>query len=94
MSGQDNRATDQCVCGRPRSLHYPYTPTNCRGFQSAPQPNRPPPVPDSFHRIVAVRIGGKWSAEVFGEGKVGQGFAKSWLDAVNAAIEDLKEKVA
>jgi hypothetical protein len=53
-----------------------------------------PPVPDSFHRIAAVRIGGKWSAEVFGEGKVGQGFAKGWLDAVNAAMEDLKEKVS
>ena len=101
------RRIDLCTCGKPRvhpihgsKVEYGqqlFTPeTGVHAFMPNPQPvvlaRTPPPVPDPFHRITAVRVGGKWSVEVYGSGKIGQGFAQKWLDAVNAAIEDLKEK--
>lgn len=96
------RRTDLCTCGQPResSVHtgpfdasvpgaplHPFTPN--------PQPG-PLPAPAAFNRILATRVNGTWVATVFdgpkSEGKIGTGQAQQWRDAVDAAIEDLREK--
>jgi hypothetical protein len=59
-----------------------------------PNPQPPPlPEPAAFHRIHALRLNGAWVAEVYGA-KMGRGQAVRWMDAVEAALEDLKEKTS
>lgn len=43
-------------------------------------------------RVTATRFSGMWVATVLGDGVVGYGQAAEWTDAINAAIEDLREK--
>ena len=98
------RRIDLCTCGKPRedAVHGE------RGSDSSvitlgplghafmPNPQPPPLLdPAAFHRIHALRLNGVWVAEVYGtRKKVGRGQAALWADAVNAAIEDLKEKTS
>jgi hypothetical protein len=98
---QMRRRIDLCTCGKPREdavhgCHVSYGGGNeppagtLHSFMPNPQP---PPIPTtSFNRIHVLRINGTWSADVYDGAKVGRGQAALWLDAVNAAIEDLKEK--
>ena len=94
------RNIDLCTCGKPRvdAVHgmrvaYETNPNpNLHTFHPNPQPSAPPPTPEPFHRISAVRNVGWWVVDVYGTNKRGHGQAKNWLDAVNAAIEDLSEK--
>lgn len=75
----------------------PYAPNPGHRFMPNPQP---PPLPNGVvvrstpdESIVAVRRGGTWEAVIRGvTNKQGRGQAATWLDAVNAAIEDLQEK--
>jgi len=96
------RRIDLCTCGKPREdgVHGPRTlgaaPIGRHDFMPNPQP---PPLPDpaAFHRIHALRLNGVWVAEVYGSGsfpKMGRGQAIQWMDAVTAALEDLKEKTS
>ncbi len=90
------RRIDLCACGKPREdiAHNDLDPAyHSQGHPFHPNP-QPPPLPTStpFHRIHAVRLNNVWVAEVHGVGKMGHGQAAVWLDAVNAAIEDLKDK--
>lgn len=50
------------------------------------------PDPGEFSVIHAWRFQGVWRADVSKHGSAGHGQAASWIDAVNAAIEDLEEK--
>jgi hypothetical protein len=91
------RRIDLCTCGKPREdrVHNDLDPAyHAEGhtFMPNPQPSPLPPAPPLYHRSHAVRINNVWVTEVYGSGKMGHGQAKEWLPAVNAAIEDLKEK--
>jgi hypothetical protein len=96
---ETRRRIDLCTCGQPREaavhgmrVSYETNPNpNLHPFHPNPQPP-PLPVAVPFHRVSAVRNLGAWIAEVYAPGKIGRGQAATWLAAVNAAIEDLKEK--
>lgn len=94
----DARRTDLCTCGKSHNdvvHHVQGLGAPIQGahtFMPHPQPPALPPHDLTFHRVSAVRNVGWWVAEVYAVGKIGRGQAKQWLDAVNAAVEDLKEK--
>lgn len=100
---ETRRRIDLCTCGKPQmhpihgtKVEYGQqlftAETGLHAFMPNPQPVTPPPTPEPFHRISAVRNLGWWVVDVYAANKRGHGQAKNWLDAVNAAIEDLSEK--
>lgn len=94
------RRIDLCTCGEPREARVHDTLGVSHGtfphvwhvFMPNPQPLALP-VKLEFTRITAFWNGSAWTARVqFLEAPIGHGQAATWLDAVDAAIEDLSEK--
>jgi hypothetical protein len=86
------RRIDLCTCGKPREdgVHME---EGAMTHLFMPNPQPPPvPVATDLTRISATRSGGTWAAIVQSDRDTGYGQAAAWIDAVNAAIEDLKEK--
>lgn len=95
---ETRRRIDLCTCGQSRDAEVHGVRNTVLGHMfTNSQPPAPPaassPKSHAFHRIHAVRINSVWITEVYGSGKMGHGQAKEWLTAVEAAIEDLKEKL-
>jgi hypothetical protein len=96
---ETRRRIDLCTCGKPRehSAHnaerFRLGAIDAHGFMPLPQP---PPLPADAtvaHRIIATCIDNSWRATVMAPGGArGNGQASSWILAVEAALEDLKEK--
>lgn len=95
------RRIDLCTCGKPREdiihstlgLGASAAVLGRHVFMPNPQPTAPPSAKPEFTRITAYWNGATWTARVqFLEAPIGHGQAAAWLDAINAAIEDLKEK--
>jgi hypothetical protein len=91
-----------CTCGEPREVLVHYTEgatyksvPRRHEFVSSSQPE-PSSTPAAFNRILATRANGTWVATVFdgpkSSGNIGSGQASQWRDAVDAAVEDLREK--
>ena len=103
MNTPVRRRIDLCTCGHSRESHNRFTDGSsicrreplctCRGFMPNPQPAPVTPSPLPFSRITAFWNGSAWTARVQRlEAPIGHGQAATWIDAVNAAIEDLQEK--
>lgn len=101
------RAVDLCTCGKPRAdvVHDTLGVPSAHTFHPNPQPatagqRRFVPSPElpniDLVRVTATRSGGTWVATVLHGtlSKTGYGQAATWLEALNAAIEDLKEKTS
>ncbi len=96
---ETRRRIDLCTCGKPRDAvvhHVQGLGAPVQGAHTFMPNPQPPSIPDPTapHRIYALRLDGVWVAEVHGGGKTGIGQAAQWMDAVNAALEDLKEKTS
>lgn len=94
MSGQGGRRETDCLCGKllEDRIHNNLDPAyHAEGHVFKPHPPSPPST-DEPRTIRARREHGVWVAVVAAASGVGRGQAASWIDAVQAAMEDLRDR--